>query len=161
MAMHRTVKYDDGTFKCTTLDDNGGDAFTVLRHPDNTVEIASAVSKELLMALHGVKKVTPGETVVKSPASTGNSVLVELGTNNSYIFVGSEVLAFNSGDHPVVEYYSPIGNSSPWMRTADGAFLMVAIGNIRITHDELDPDDPWKDLWKGDKIAVELAPRQY
>ena len=40
----------------------------------------------------------------------GNSILLKI-SKNRYVFIGSEVYEFSTGDDTIIKYYSPVGNS--------------------------------------------------
>jgi hypothetical protein len=70
---------------------------------------------------------------------SGSSILVEI-KKNSYIFIGTKIIEFNTLE-PIVEFHSIMGNSSvvyPFALTNNYAYLMLK--NVFLKHDFGDKD---------------------
>lgn len=80
---------------------------------------------------------------------TGSSILVEI-KKNSYIFIGTKIIEFNTLE-PIVEFHSIMGNSSvvyPFALTNNYAYLILENVYLKRDFDDKDPYEVYYDFKK-------------
>jgi hypothetical protein len=113
------------------IHDNGDEPFKVLAHQiaieiyrDEDTWESDRFHKELITTYTDFEGVWPGYDT--SEIANHNSILVNL-SNNKYLFIGWDIYEFQT-DQPIINYYSPIGNSDvpyPVAYTEDHAYFMI------------------------------------
>lgn len=108
------------------------------------------------------KRIFVGEDVYRD--FRGNSILLKL-SKNQYMHIGSNIFKFKT-DAPIVEYYSPVGNSDvpyPWAVDSEGRCYLMIEGKILLTiiddvsNPEFEPYDKYYSNCKGERsISLDM-----
>lgn len=144
------------------IHDNGGTPFKVHVALQNVALTHSAKQlkvhvykqpnyNKVILTISGVEKVFPGITNMYP----GNTLLLKLKGENTYIWIGDEIVRFKPKDE-IEKFYTEVGNSDvPYPVAISDTRVYFMLDMAWIYRDIIDPEGTWKNReWLTDAYGA-------